>query len=196
MKNKINISEIEKKEILDKHKNGISIRKLEKIYPYSFTFIQKLISTKNYENNLNKNYPNIKNKILFAVCKKTNKKFEDYSNKSGVILTHLKKIYPNIKIESNYIRKSIEYKTGKFWYDTFFYFKHENAPKIKKCKYCNWETHDINNLSGAYEKHLLNNHNKLLNEYIKEFPNEKKYFKKEIYENLIECKILVKVSNQ
>ena len=33
------------------------MRKLEEQYPYSFTFIQKLVKSFEFEDNLNKNYP-------------------------------------------------------------------------------------------------------------------------------------------
>ena len=188
MKEKINLSKKDKNNIISLYNNGISIRKIEKKYPYSFTFIYNLIKSNEHNINLNKNYKNKNGYNIIAICKKTKKRINDYKNQSGSITSHLKKIYPNIELPTNFIRKSNEYKTGKFWYHDFFNFEYELIKKKKKCKYCNWETEDINNLSGSYEKHLLKNHNKTLNDYIKEFPNEKLYFKKEIYDSLIECK--------
>jgi len=175
-------------EIFDKYTSGLSIRKLEKIYPYSFSYIQKLINSKNHEKNIRNNYPLKDGYTLIAICKKTNKKFYDYKNISGAITTHLKKTY-NLKLPSKYKRKSLEYDSGKFWYDKYFDFIYEKNEEIKKCEYCGWITKDIENVSGAYEKHLKNKHNLTVSEHLKKNPNDKKYFKKEIYNNLITCKI-------
>jgi hypothetical protein len=122
-----------------------------------------------------------------AICKITRKEFDDYKNVSGALTTHIKSLY-NIKLDSKYKRKKIELETGKFWYDSYFYFIDKEIKEIKKCSYCDWETNDIDNLSGAYEKHLKNIHNLSLMKYLEEYPQDRDYFKKEIYTELIECK--------
>lgn len=185
---KIKINELLANEIYDNYISGISIRNLSDKYDYSFSYVQKLINSKNYEKNVNKNYPQKNGYNIIAICKKTNKKFYDYKNTSGSLTNHLKSIF-NLNLPSKYKRKSIEYKTGKFWYDEYFDFQYEKVQSTKKCKYCNWTTNNINDLSGAYEKHLKNVHNISLSEYLKKFPNEKNYFKKEIYGDLVTCKI-------
>ena len=48
--------------------------------------------------------------------------------------------------------------------------------EVKKCPYCDWETIDIENKSGAFEQHLLKCHNITKFQYIEQFPEEKKYF--------------------
>lgn len=139
-------------------------------------------------NHTSENYP-IKNGYnIIAICIKTNKKFYDYKNKSGTITNHIKKTY-NIDLPSKYKRKKIERTTGKFWYHDYFEFKYEKKSEIKKCDYCNWTTTDINNHSGAYEKHLKNAHNININEHLLNNPKDKSYFKKEIYNELVTCKI-------
>ena len=185
---KKNIDQAIINEIYDKYNNGTSIRKLEKIYPYSFAFIQKLINSIDYKRNIKKNYPEKEGYMIVAICKHTGKKFYDYKNTSGALTNHVKSTY-NINLPSKYKRKTIEYKTGKFWYDEYFNFEYKKIHSIKKCKYCNWTTEDINNLSGAYEKHLKNIHGLSLQEHLKNNPEDKKYFKKEIYSDLITCKI-------
>lgn len=185
---KIKIDELLANEIYNNYISGISIRKLSDKYDYSFSYIQKLIKSKDYKKNINKNYPIKDGHVIVAICKKTNKKFYDYKNTSGSLTNHLKSIF-NFNLPSKYKRKSVEYKTGKFWYDGYFDFQHEKVQSTKKCEYCDWTTNDINNLSGAYEKHLKSVHNISLSEYLKEFPNEKNYFKKEIYDDLVACKI-------
>lgn len=192
MSNKLNISQKEKEEILYKYKNGVSIRKLEEEYPYSFTFIQKLIKSFKFEEKINKNYPQKDGYNIIVICKKTNKIIEDYKNISGAITNHLKSTYPDIVIESNYKRKTKEYETGKFWYDEYFLFDYILIKNVKKCQYCDWDTNDINNKSGAYEKHLQTIHNISIEKHIKEYPADKSNFKK--YEDtsqmgLVECKV-------
>lgn len=189
MREKININNKEKKEIYDKYISGVSMRKIEQQYPYSFTFIQKIIKSYEFENKLNFNYPLKDNFEIVAVCKKTNKIFNDYKNQSGILTRHLISLYPNINIPSNYKRKSIEYKTGKFWYDEYFEFIYEPIKNTKKCFYCDWNTTDINNKSGAYEKHLKEKHNKTIEDYLKDNPNDKNYFKHQKIKNGVKCKI-------
>ena len=46
-----------------------------------------------------------------------------------------------------------------------------------KCPYCDWETIDVDNRSGMFETHLKKRHNMSKNEYIKEHPEDKDYFK-------------------
>lgn len=189
MKNKLNIPKKIKDEIYNKYISGISMRKLEKQYPYSFTFIQKLINSYEFENNIKKNYPEKDGYYIVAICKKTDKIIEDYKNLSGAITNHLKKIYPELQIPSNYKRKSIEYKTGKFWYDDYFIFNYNEIKQTKKCFYCNWETTDIYNKSGAYKNHLKNIHNISLNEHLQNNPQDNDYFKEIPIKNGVKCKI-------
>lgn len=126
-------------------------------------------------------------KKTVAVCKITNKEFDDYKNTSGALTTHIKSLY-NIELDSKYKRKKIELTTGKFWYYDYFHFIEKDIDKLKKCAYCDWTTKDVENLSGAYEKHLNTIHNLNLREHIDNHPNERDYFKKEIYDELIVCK--------
>ena len=189
---KINLSQQEKEEIYNKYKGGVSMRKLEEQYPYSFTFIQKLVKSFEFEDKLNKNYPQKDGYYIVAICKKTNIIIDDYKNTSGAITNHLKSTYPDIIIESNYKRKSKEYETGKFWYDEYFLFDYVLIKKLKKCEYCDWTTTDVNNKSGAYEKHLKTIHNISIENHIKQYPSDESYFKK--YEDtsemgLVECKV-------
>lgn len=185
---KIEISDVQKNEIINDYNNGFSIRKLEKKYPYSFTFLQKLINTIDFDKNILNNYPQRDGYYITAICKITGKEFKDYKNQSGALTNHVQSLY-NIVLPSKYKRKSIEFKTGRFWYDSYFTFKYLKLKKEKKCKYCDWVTNDINNLSGAYEKHLKMIHDKCVTDYLNEFPDEKTFFKKEIYRELIKCEV-------
>jgi hypothetical protein len=191
MLEKIDINIEEKNAIYNKYISGVSMRKLEEEYPYSFTFIQKTIKSYEFDKKIKENYPERDGFYIVAKCLKTNIFIDDYKNKSGSITNHLKKYY-NIKIPSNYKRKSLEYKTGKYWYDEYFEFVYKKIKEIKKCYYCDWTTTDINNKSGAYEKHLKEIHNKTIEEYLKDNKKDEKYFKN--YEDiskmgLVQCKI-------
>lgn len=170
------IKEQTKDEIYDKYVSGISLRKMEKEYPYSFTFIQKLVKSYKWDNQIKINYPSKINHIMIATCKKTNKIFYDYSNDSGAITKHIEKTFPHQPKISKYKRKSNEYETGKFWFDKYFDFSYIKNLNKKKCVYCSWETTDTDNKSGAYEKHLNIIHNININIYLKQYPHEINYF--------------------
>lgn len=185
---KIELPSDTKNDIIVDYQNGFSIRKLVNKYQYSFTVIQKLINSFNFEKNIQKNYPSKDGFKLIAKCKISGKEFNDYNNTSGALTNHIQSIY-NIDLPTKYKRKSIEYQTGKFWYDKYFTFEYQQLKPTKQCLYCDWNTKDVDNLSGAYEKHLKQIHNKSLVEYFNDFPNERKYFKKEIYDELVKCEI-------
>jgi hypothetical protein len=185
---KIEVTTQIKNEIYEKYLTGMTIRKIVNEYPYSFNVIYKIIKSIDFEKNITLNYPVKDGYKMIAICKKTNKEFDDYKNISGALTTHILENY-NIKLLSKFKRKKIEYDTNKFWYDEYFDFKNIKKSITKKCVFCDWETEDINNLSGAYEKHLKNIHNMKIRDYVIQYPDEKKYFKKDFYEKLITCKI-------
>lgn len=184
------LTEGQKNEIIEKYNDGLSLREIARITNYSFGFIQTFINSLDHEKTIEKNYPSKEGYKIIAICKKTGKKFYDYRNVSGSILTHINDNY-SIKLPSKYIRKSKEYNTGKFWYDEYFIFDYEKIKEVKKCVYCNWTTEDIENKSGAYEKHLETIHNKKLKDYILNHPEDKIYFNKPIYQDneLITCAV-------
>lgn len=67
-------------------------------------------------------------------------------------------------------------RTGNYWWEQWLqYVKTENNP-AKKCPYCDWETTDVDNHSGAFEKHLMKKHGQTKINYIKEHPEDKPYF--------------------
>jgi len=192
MAEKIFITENEKNEIVEKYNNGISLKEISRNSKYSFTFIQKLINSLDHEKMITINYPQKEGYKIIAICKKTGKKFYDYRNISGAILEHVLEIYKNINIpKTKFLRKSIEYKTNKFWYDEYFTFDYEKIKGIKKCVYCDWVTEDTENKSGAYEKHLETIHGINLKEHTVSHPEENSYIRKRIYqdEELITCAI-------
>ena len=107
-------------------------------------------------------------------CKITGKEFGDIKNKSGCITEHLKSI--NINVPSSYIRRQFFKKNGEDWHLQYFENIETLDKDIKVCKYCNWSTIDISNKSGQYTLHLKEKHNKNIDQYVKEFPEEKNIF--------------------
>lgn len=186
---KLEIQEPLKEEIIEKNKNGSSIRKLMEEYGYSFTVIQKLINERNFQQKIEKNYPTKPNMDIVAICKKTNQKFIDYMNNSGAITKYILNLYPEEAKTTKYLRKSVEYKTGRFWYDQYFIFEYEEKKEIKKCYFCDWSTNDVNNKSGAYQKHLKSQHNLDVIEYLKINPDDSDYFKNIPPTNGVTCQI-------
>jgi len=172
MKEKIIIDIEYAKELFD---SGISMHKISDILGCSFTKVQKELNS--YEFNLNNPYKKIDGKNLIAVCKKTGKEIFDYDNRSGSITTHLLELFPDLEIPSHYKRKDILYKTFKYWYDDYFDFIYRDVKSVKKCVYCEWETEDINNLSGAYMNHMVNVHNIDIGNHLDVYPDDSLFFK-------------------
>ena len=108
-----------------------------------YNFQDKIIST-----NIN-NLEDFENNEYIAICKKTGKEFEDFKNKSGIITTHLKQIFPEIIIPTGFKRRMYYTQYKKFWYYDYFDFnvKIHNSTPIKKCPYCEWSTKDLSNKS-------------------------------------------------
>lgn len=99
------------------YKLGVSIRELSDANKINYSTLQKYIKKRD----------SIKMDVLdgktTAICKKTKKDFKDIINKSGCLTNHIKEIYPDIKLPSKYLRKKIEYETGKPWYYDYFIFQ-------------------------------------------------------------------------
>lgn len=165
-----------KDEIILKYNNGISMRKLEREYKCSFTFINQVIKSENLKDIIELNYPQKKNHDMWAICKKTNKEFIDYSNTSGVITKHLVSLY-SINIPSKFKRKAYQQATGKFWYDEYFDFIYKEKESQKCCHYCDWKTSDIYNLAGSYKIHIKTVHNLTVKEHLSNHPEDNSYFK-------------------
>ena len=187
--------EINTENIIKLHESGKTMREIGKFIGCSFTKIQKEINSYEFNKKISDRYKEIENKKIIAVCKKTKKEFIDYKNTSGAITAHLFDTYENFSVETNYKRKAFEYKNIKFWYDEYFNFIYKDIieEELKKCGYCDWNTNDIDNKSGAYQNHLLKNHSLTVGEHIKKYPDDILYFKnykRELKDNeKITCKI-------
>lgn len=114
---------------------------------------------------------------LHYIARDKNNRFEtnDWENKAGILTNHINKTY-GVKIPSLYDRRMYYMRTGNYWWEQWFdIVLVENKP-VKKCAYCDWETIDIENKSGAYEQHLLKVHNISKIEHLNQHPEDKRYF--------------------
>lgn len=128
-----------------------------------------------------------KGKILVARCKKSNLEFNDSNNTSGSLTKHIIKTYGDVDIPNNtYQRKKYFKLHNKHWFEEYFDIVEKIISETKRCAYCKWETIDINNLSGQYQIHLKSEHNISINDYIKEYPDDLKFFNK--YKTTVERK--------
>lgn len=182
------------KKILELKNSGCSIREIARQTGKSTTYVSKTILSDSIKNPISEKEKTLEcNEIIFAICKKTGREFSDYKNSGGAITEHIQNTFPEFSIESKFKRKSIEMKTGKFWYDEFFDFKVKKV-NLKKCKLCDWETIDIENKSGCYTSHLKDMHGLGIEEYLQSFGDEKHLFKTHV--ERLELKQLVESSDQ
>lgn len=120
-------------------------------------------------------YPSKEGYHYVARFREDGKEFNDYMNQAGLLTSYIKEKI-GIDIPSLYDRRKYYMETGNYWWEQWFdIIKLENKP-TKKCPYCNWETTDIENRSGAFEVHLREKHNISKENYIKEYPEDKCYF--------------------
>ena len=95
---------------------------------------------------------------IVAKCKKTNKKFNGAENKSGALIIHIRKTYPELKIPDKRERSEYRVKNGKFWHELFFNIEEVKKQETIKCHYCEREFNDLYNVSGAYTTHMKEEH--------------------------------------
>lgn len=120
-------------------------------------------------------YPEIEGKHYVLSDRNSGFTTTDIENKSGVLTSHIKKIY-GIKPPSLYFRHKYYQETGNYWWEQWFDVMLIDNKSVKKCPYCDWETIDINNKSGAFEQHLLKAHNITKIDYLRYYPEEFCYF--------------------
>lgn len=120
-------------------------------------------------------YPLIEGFHYIAIFNENGKEFNDYMNQGGYLTSYIKdKI--GIETPTLYDRRKYYMETGNYWWEQWFKIEKRENKLTKKCPYCDWETEDINNRSGAFEIHLRNKHGISKLEYIKEYPEDKPYF--------------------
>lgn len=120
-------------------------------------------------------YPEKDGYEYVAIDRKTGYETLDVNNRGGFLTTHIEKEY-GVPTPTLYDRRLYYMRTGNYWWEQWFDIVLREKKSVKKCKYCEWTTEDINNLSGAYLVHLKNVHGISRDEYLKAFPEEKPYF--------------------
>ena len=138
-------------------------------------------------------YTKYDNKIL--KCKKTGKIIKDILNKSGFVVTHLKKVY-DIELPSNFKRNMITKTTGKLWYEDYFNIIDDTTIEKEKwdCPICDWSTKDVKNKGGFITKHVREHGYNNIRDFFEYYPNVRINLKEEkIFlddpKSFINCKI-------
>jgi len=105
------------------------------------------------------------------------KSFEstDISNKSGCLTSYIEKEY-GIKTPTLYDRRKYYMMTGNYWWEQWLSVKEVKDGETKKCPYCDWETIDVDNRSGAFAVHLQKEHNISKSEHLLKHPEDKEFF--------------------
>ena len=123
----------------------------------------------------NDKYSKIEGKHYIAVSKDKNYSTNDYMNKAGKLTSYIESL--GIDVPSLYERRKYYMIHGDYWWEQWFDIVLLDDKPTKKCPYCNWKTHDIENLSGAFEQHILKEHNVNVSEYLQNHKEDEKYFK-------------------
>ena len=101
---------------------------------------------------------------------------KDINNNGGVLTSYIEKEY-NIPTPTLYDRRMYYMRTGNYWWEQWLSVRLVKNEEVKKCPYCDWETIDIENKSGAFEQHLLKCHNMTKLEYLGKKPSDREYFR-------------------
>jgi hypothetical protein len=161
---------------------GISLETLCKEFKIGKLKVKKILTDNNIPLNskggqTKYTHNNIKPEIdpHILECKKCLKRYNDYENKSGAITDHIKECFPNVEIPTAFKRR-MYLKQYKEHFHTQFFNKCEivNTPTIK-CPICEWETSDINNITGSLTKHIELNHS-TITDFIGSYPDYEFYF--------------------
>lgn len=128
----------------------------------------------------NPKYVETDSKRYIAISKIDNRIFNDYMNHSGQLTSYLRDKL-NIKIPSLYEMKKYYAQTNNYWWEQWFEIKEIDKKNQRiKCPYCDWESIDVNNKSGALCNHIKKYHNKTYQDICNEFPKYKIYFKEDL----------------
>lgn len=113
-----------------------------------------------------------------AIDKENGVSSNDYMNEAGFLTTHIKNTY-NVEIPSLYDRRIYYMKTGNYWWEQWFNIVKKKKEDTIKCPYCDWESVDINNKSGAYTNHILS-HGISIEEHLNQYQNEEYLFHNQV----------------
>ena len=161
---KYHVGKLKIRQILNK--NGIEIKKRGRQNDDN-TFLIEDYHIKKYVDNEQYHYE--------VFDEKTNFKSLDINNNGGFLTSYIKKEY-NVEIPTLYDRRMYYMKTGNYWWEQWLTYRKINNLPVKKCPFCEWETTDVENKSGAFETHLRKYHNISKIDYLKIYPEDRKYF--------------------
>lgn len=121
---------------------GTSKRKINQIFEeYGVAGRSRIVAHEDKFKNTDTHY-------YIAKCKKTGKEFTDHMNTSGVLLRHIRKIYPNLEEGTRGLRRSYFDKTGDFWFEQ--YFDYIQKPVGATTKHSEITQKDINEIVRLY----------------------------------------------
>lgn len=120
-------------------------------------------------------YPAIEGCYYVAIFNEDGKEFCDHMNQGGYLTSYIKEKV-GTEIPTLYDRRKYYMETGNYWWEQWFRIeKRENKP-TKKCPYCDWETEDISNRTGAFGRHLCVTHQIDIKKHISIYPEDITYF--------------------
>lgn len=183
--------ELKFEEVLEDFNNGMGVEKLATKYRVGKLKIKALLLENGIEMKKRggqkqehnyivpdwkiEKYPMREGYHYIAVFKEDGKSFKDHMNQAGFLTSYIKE-KTGCDIPTLYDRRKYYMETGNYWWEQWFnIIEVENKP-TKKCPYCDWETEDIENKSGAFEVHLRERHGISKMEYLKEHPEDRPYF--------------------
>lgn len=120
-------------------------------------------------------YPPKEGYHYVAIFREDGTRFNDHQNQGGFLTSYISEKV-GIEIPTLYDRRKYYMTTGNYWWEQWFDIVLEEDKPVKKCPYCNWETVDIDNRSGAFEVHLRETHNMSVEDYLKSYPDDLDYF--------------------
>lgn len=126
-----------------------------------------------------KKYINTDKVIFIAYDEKTSFESSDIDNNGGTLTTYINKEY-GVEIPTLYDRRMYYMTTGNYWWEQWLKVKSIEKKQVKKCPYCNWETIDTENKSGAFKIHLLNVHNLTIDNHLKNYSDDTIYFNNDV----------------
>lgn len=193
------------KEIIEKYKRNYSIESLCKEFKIGKLKLKKILIdngvTIKPKGGQNK-YESV-NKIIYSnvkiKCKCCGKEFNDIDNKSGGIVSHIKKCFPEISIPSSFKRRMYLKNTGNHWHLTYFDIVEKKNSETIECSECGWVTTDLTNKTGSLTKHIESKHSSI-DDYLLKYPTQLNLFpthnktcqKNEFFKdenNFVTCKI-------
>ena len=182
---------IDAEQLIKDYQDGKGIYDICEIYHIGKIKAKKILAENNVElrkkggQSLNKKYivtdskqekylP-VNDEHYIAKYKTTDYQTNDYMNAGGHLTSYIKE-HEGIEIPTLYDRTEYYKETGNYWWEIYFDIVSIKNNKVKHCPFCLWTTNDLENKSGAFTKHLLNDHEMNVESYINIFPNEKYLF--------------------